>query len=65
MKDILPSGVSFVPGSVVVNGTSQLGENPEIGIPVGTVNPGQSITVTFQGVVNSIPPGESLETKQI
>ncbi|WP_199795185.1 DUF7927 domain-containing protein [Bacillus thuringiensis] len=57
VKDILPSGVSFVPGSVVVNGTSQPGENPEIGIPVGTVNPGQSITVTFQGVVNSIPPG--------
>lgn len=40
-----------------MNGTSQIGENPEIGIPVGTVNPGQSITVTFQGVVNSIPPG--------
>ncbi|MBG9579535.1 hypothetical protein ABE42_09950 [Bacillus thuringiensis] len=57
VKDILLSGVSFVPGSVVVNGTSQPGENPEIGIPVGTVNPGQSITVTFQGVVNSIPPG--------
>ncbi|MED2183241.1 hypothetical protein [Bacillus wiedmannii] len=57
VKDTLPSGVSFVPGSVVVNGISQIGENPEIGIPVGTVNPGQSITVTFQGVVNSIPPG--------
>ncbi|MFB6649895.1 DUF7619 domain-containing protein, partial [Bacillus toyonensis] len=39
VKDTLPSGISFVPGSVVVNGTSQLGENPEIGIPVGTVNP--------------------------
>lgn len=57
VKDTLPSGVSFVPGSVIVNGISQIGENPEIGIPVGTVNPGQSITVTFQGVVNSIPPG--------
>ncbi len=57
VKDTLPSGVSFVPGSVVVNGISQIGENPEIGIPVGTVNPGQSITVTFQGVVNSIPSG--------
>ncbi|PGT61686.1 hypothetical protein COD86_02090 [Bacillus cereus] len=57
VKDTLPSGVSFVPGSVVVNGASHLGENPEIGIPVGTVNPGQSITVTFQGVVNSIPSG--------
>ncbi|MGN4558376.1 DUF7507 domain-containing protein [Bacillus cereus group sp. MYBK5-2] len=57
VQDTLPQGVSFVPGSTVINGISQLGENPEIGIPIGTVNPGQNITVTFQGVVNSIPPG--------
>ncbi|EEM46784.1 hypothetical protein bthur0005_33210 [Bacillus thuringiensis serovar pakistani str. T13001] len=56
VQDTLPQGVSFVPGSVVINGISQLGENPEIGVPIGTVNPGQSITVTFQGIVNSIPP---------
>ncbi|EEM70639.1 hypothetical protein bthur0009_33920 [Bacillus thuringiensis serovar andalousiensis BGSC 4AW1] len=63
VQDSLPQGVSFVPGSVVINGISQLGENPEIGIPIGTVNPGQSITVTFQGIVNSIPPGGVIRNK--
>lgn len=48
VQDSLPQGVSFVPGSVVINGISQLGENPEIGIPIGTVNPGQVLQLRFK-----------------
>ncbi|MCC2454580.1 DUF11 domain-containing protein [Bacillus cereus] len=62
-QDILPAGVSFVPGSVIVNGTPQPGANPEVGVNVGTVLPGQTATVSFQGIVESAPPGGIIQNQ--
>ncbi|KAF6617372.1 DUF11 domain-containing protein, partial [Paenibacillus sp. EKM208P] len=55
VSDPLPSGTSFVPGSVTVNGTSVPAASPSSGIPVGTIAVGGSAAVTFQVSVVSLP----------
>ncbi|MCR8842108.1 hypothetical protein NQ117_00270 [Paenibacillus sp. SC116] len=55
--DPLPNNTQLVPGSVLINGSSApAGSNPAVGIPVGTLATGQSVTVTFSVTVTSIPP---------
>lgn len=54
LTDPPPNGTTFVPGSVTVNGIPT-GENPSIGISIGNITPGGSVTVTFKVTVNSIP----------
>jgi len=44
----LPSNTPFIPGSVIVNGTSFPLSNPTAGIPIGTLAPGAEVTVTFE-----------------
>lgn len=53
--DTPPPGMSFVPGSVIVNGASQPSFNPVTGFSVGTVATGAIGTVSFQVQVNTIP----------
>ncbi|MGR5909902.1 DUF7507 domain-containing protein [Bacillus pacificus] len=57
ITDPLANGLTFLPGTVVINGIPDLGANPVVGIPVGTVNPNDTITVQFQARVTSVPPG--------
>ena len=57
ITDPLANGLTFVPGTVIINGIPNLGANPVAGIPVGTVNPNGIITVQFQARVTSVPPG--------
>ncbi|MGL5151116.1 MAG: beta strand repeat-containing protein, partial [Clostridium sp.] len=58
IQDTLPQEVSFVLNSVTVNGVAKPGQNIETGILVGTVNAGQTTSVTFKALVLSIPnPG--------
>jgi uncharacterized repeat protein (TIGR01451 family) len=54
LTDNPPAGTTFVPGSVTVNGAPNPG-NPSIGIPLGNMAPGASITVTFQAAATSVP----------
>ncbi|WMJ80619.1 CARDB domain-containing protein [Clostridium sp. MB40-C1] len=46
-KDQIPQGTSFVSGSVTINGMPDVGANPEAGFNIGTINPGETILVSF------------------
>ena len=50
-----PVGTQFIVDSVTVNGLSQPGVDPSIGIPIGTIQPNQIITITFQVTITNIP----------
>ncbi|ASZ16667.1 cell surface protein [Bacillus cereus] len=52
----VPEGALFVPNSVTLNGISLPDASPTLGIPVGIIAPGDSVTITFQFLANSIPP---------
>lgn len=52
--DSPPNGTSFIIGSVTVNGVPVPGD-PSMGIPIGSILPGNSVPVTFQVSVDSIP----------
>lgn len=54
-KDILPSGLTFVAGSVKVNGVSQPTYNPNTGFNLGAMLILASHTVTFEAEVTSLP----------
>ena len=58
--DTPPAGMSFVPGSVTINGIAQPSFNPITGFNVGTINAGGVSTVTFQVLVNTIPAAPDL-----
>ncbi|PFI22784.1 DUF7507 domain-containing protein [Bacillus cereus] len=53
--DPIPSGTTFIPGSVTVNGVTQVGVNPANGISVGTIAANSTTTISFQVSVPSIP----------
>ncbi|QUL56682.1 DUF11 domain-containing protein [Paenibacillus tritici] len=63
LSDPIPAGSSFVPGSVVVDGTPLPGANPANGIALGTVAPGASVLVTFSIVVNTLPNPATLSNQ--
>ncbi|MDO7906070.1 hypothetical protein Q5741_06510 [Paenibacillus sp. JX-17] len=49
------SGTTFEANSVIINGTAQPGENPFLGISVGDIPPGGSVTLIYRLKVTSIP----------
>lgn len=55
LSDVIPNGTLLVAGSVTIGGTPQPSANPGTGIPVGTIAAGNSVTVTFQVNVVSLP----------
>jgi uncharacterized repeat protein (TIGR01451 family) len=55
VTDNPPPGMSFIPGTVIVNGVSQPSFNPVSGFSVGTINAGAIVTVSFQVKVNALP----------
>ena len=57
----MPPGTTFITNSVTVNNAAQPGVSPVTGIPVRTVNPGETVTVTFQIQINAIPPNGKIE----
>lgn len=54
-EDELPTGLTFVTGSVIVNGTPQPSYNPETGFNLGSMLVLASNTVVFQAEVTSLP----------
>lgn len=61
--DAIPTGSSFVPGSVIIDGTARPGANPATGTIIGTIAPGASITITFSVSVTSLPPTAELDNQ--
>ncbi|WP_143186339.1 DUF11 domain-containing protein [Paenibacillus sp. P3E] len=55
LSDNIPAGSVFVPGSVTVNGVVRPSDSPTVGIPLGAVGPGATVTVTFLTAVQSLP----------
>lgn len=52
----IPTGLSFVPGSVTIDGISNSSANLGIpGINLGNINISTTKTVTFKAIVNSVP----------
>lgn len=54
-SDVLPSSIAFEPNSVTIDGVLQPGFNPNNGFPLPDINPGESVEVTFQVTVVSVP----------
>ena len=50
--DAIPAGTSFVSGSVKIDGVSYPAYDPAAGFPLEDMEPGKSITVTFEVKVN-------------
>jgi uncharacterized repeat protein (TIGR01451 family) len=53
--DTPPPGMSFVPGSVTINGVANATANPVTGFAVGNIVGGAVSTVTFQVKVDAVP----------
>ncbi|MBU5299074.1 DUF11 domain-containing protein [Clostridium sporogenes] len=65
-KDNVPNGLSFVPGSVTVNGVSDVTLDPNIGFSIPDILGGSTATVTFEAIVNTVPtPNPTLNTATI
>ena len=63
LTDPIPPGAAFITNSVTINGLPTPGENPELGISFGTVNVGETITVTYQVTVTSLPPDGTIRNQ--
>ena len=53
--DYIPPEVTFIPGSVVINGVADLNANPLVGFPVPDTYGGEMLRVTFQVRVEAVP----------
>lgn len=58
----IPDGSQFVGDSVTVDGTALPGIDPEQGVDLGAIAPGQSIHVTYQVIVLAPPQDANLFT---
>ncbi|PGV68056.1 cell surface protein [Bacillus cereus] len=56
----IPASTTFIPNSVTINGVQQPGAQPALGVNIPNIAPGQTVTVTFQVNVISIPPSSSI-----
>jgi len=53
VRDIVPQGISFIPGTVRLNGQAVSDALVSSGLTVGTLAPGQEAVITFSGRVAS------------
>lgn len=54
--DILPTGLTFIPNTLTVDGILQPDANPNLGVLLATLPPNEIYSIVFQVTVNSIPP---------
>ncbi|OCT12719.1 hypothetical protein A8709_28290 [Paenibacillus pectinilyticus] len=59
LTDSIPNGTTFQPNSVVINGTTQPGADPSVGIPY-TSNPGATDVISFAVVITSLPTPQTI-----
>ena len=63
VTDTIPIGTSFIQNSVTINNVPQPIANPSTGIPISTLAPSESATISFRVLVTSIPPSGEIKTK--
>lgn len=56
LQNFIPAGTLLIPDSIQLNGQSLLGTDPAVGVSLGSVEPGQSLTLTYQVTVSETPP---------
>ncbi|MGM2833284.1 DUF7507 domain-containing protein, partial [Bacillus cereus group sp. Bce025] len=56
----IPANTTFIPNSVKINGVQQSGAQPALGVTIPNIAPGETVTVTFQVNVLSVPPSSSI-----
>ncbi|WP_249685269.1 DUF11 domain-containing protein, partial [Bacillus velezensis] len=61
--DSTPSGTTFIPDSVTINGVTSPGSNPALGIQLGTAALGETKTITYQVLVTNFPPNGIIENQ--
>ncbi len=54
LSDVLPAGVTLVPGSVVINGTPTPSVTDMSSLPLGTLQPQQTVIVAFDALISSV-----------
>lgn len=54
--DPMPLGLSFVPGSVTINGSSSPTSDPTLGFALPDTAPGDTTTIAFEALAASAPP---------
>lgn len=60
LSDTIPTGTTFVPNSVLVQGALAPGADPSAGIPLGVIASGNSLSVTFSVIINTLPASQQL-----
>ncbi|MCM3628545.1 hypothetical protein M3194_14360 [Paenibacillus glycanilyticus] len=60
LLDNIPTGSSFIPGSVTINATPSPASSPLTGIAIGSLAPNGQTTVTFQTLLNTLPSPPAL-----
>jgi uncharacterized repeat protein (TIGR01451 family) len=56
LKDNLPSEVSFIPGSLLIDGEPHPSDDPTAGVNIGSISIEGPTVVEFQVRVNKVPP---------
>lgn len=65
-RDIVPNGLTFVPGSVTINGGAAPTADPNTGFALPDVPGGETVTVAFSATVTSVPtPNPTLNSASI
>lgn len=62
VTDIVPTGTSFITGTVTIDSVTQPTASPIAGISLGTVNPSQTKTITFKVLVGANAPNPLINT---
>ncbi len=55
VTDLVPQGANFITNSVSINGVTQTGVDPALGINVGTISFGTSSTIVLNALVITLP----------
>ncbi|EEK43817.1 hypothetical protein bcere0001_33110 [Bacillus cereus m1293] len=63
VTDTIPIGTSFIQNSVTINNVPQPTANPSAGIPISTLAPSESATISFRVLVTSIPPSGEIQNQ--
>ena len=58
--DNIPEGTIFIEDSLAINNVTQPGANPENGVTLGTIQPNETVTISFQVQLTNIPEGNTV-----
>ncbi|MEK5395800.1 beta strand repeat-containing protein [Paenibacillus sp. FSL K6-2859] len=60
LSDTIPSGTTFVPNSVLIQGAPAPGADPAAGIPLGVISAGATLSVMFSVLITTLPASQQL-----